>query len=320
MSSERQIRVGVVGVGHVGQHHARIYRELKDATLDAIADIDPGKLQELEKSPLFSGGGIQGFQDYRELFHRVHAVSIAVPTHLHVRITRDFLEHGVDVLVEKPLAETLAEAEELVEVAKREGRILQVGHVERFNGAVRALHRIVKAPGFIECHRLSPFPQRSTDVDVVLDLMIHDIDIILSLVKSPVSHVSAVGVPVLTDRVDIANARLQFASGCVANVTASRVSLERMRKIRIFQPEAYVSMDYATQEIAFYRRLPPDPKSPPPQLPRIVKEEVTVEKEEPLRLELESFLTCVRERKRPEVSGEEAVEALRVASQILAKM
>lgn len=312
MSSKRKIRVGVVGVGHVGQHHARIYRELPGATLVAVADVDPGRLREC--------GPVQGVQDYRELFHRVDAVSIAVPTHLHVRIARDFLQHGVDVLVEKPLAETLAEAEELVDLAEREGRILQVGHVERFNGAVRALHRIVKAPGFIECHRLSPFPQRSTDVDVVLDLMIHDIDILLSLVKSPVSHVSAVGVPVLTDRVDIANARLQFASGCVANVTASRVSVERMRKIRIFQPEAYISMDYTTQEIAFYRRLPPDPNAPPPQLPRIVKEEVTVEKEEPLRLELESFLACVRERRRPEVSGEEAVEALRVASQILAKM
>lgn len=315
MNSERTIRVGVVGVGHVGQHHARIYRELPAVELAGIADSDPAKLQEIRQLL-----DVPAFQDYRELFGRVDGISVAVPTHLHACIARDCLERGIDVLVEKPLAETLKEAEELTDLAVRRGRILQVGHVERFNGAVRALNRIVKAPGFIECHRLSPFPQRGTDVDVVLDLMIHDIDIILSLVKSPVTQVNAVGVPVLTDRVDIANARLQFASGCVANVTASRVSVERVRKIRIFQQDTYISLDYASQEIALYRRLPPDPASHPPRLPQIVREEVFVEKEEPLRLELTSFLSAVRNRSRPEVSGEEAVEALRVASQILTKM
>jgi len=302
-------------VGHVGQHHARIYRELPGVELAGIADVDPAKLQGLRESM-----GAPGVQDYRELFGQVDAVSIAVPTVLHAPIARDCLERGLDVLVEKPLAETLEEAEELTDLARRRGRILQVGHVERFNGAVRALHRMVKMPGFIECHRLSPFPQRSTDVDVILDLMIHDIDIILSLVKSPVTQVRAVGVPVLTDRVDIANARLEFASGCVANVTASRVSVEPVRKIRVFQPDTYISLDYAKQEISLYRRLPGDPTSHPPQPPQIVREEVVVEKEEPLRLELASYLGSVRERTRPEVSGEEAVEALRVASQILAKM
>lgn len=315
MNSEQKIRVGVVGVGHVGQHHARIYRELPGVELAGIADSDPAKLQEIRQLL-----DVPAFQDYRELFGRVDGISVAVPTHLHAPIARDCLERGIDVLVEKPLAETLKEAEELTDLAVRRGRILQVGHVERFNGAVRALNQIVKAPGFIECHRLSPFPQRGTDVDVVLDLMIHDIDIILSLVKSPVTQVNAVGVPVLTDRVDIANARLQFASGCVANVTASRVSVERVRKIRIFQQDTYISLDYASQEIALYRRLPPDPASHPPRLPQIVREEVFVEKEEPLRLELRSFLSAVRNRSRPEVSGEEAVEALRVASQILTKM
>lgn len=315
MNSERTIRVGVIGVGHVGQHHARIYRELPGVELAGIADSDPAKLQEIRQLL-----DVPAFQDYRELFGRVDGISVAVPTHLHAPIARDCLERGIDVLVEKPLAETLKEAEELTDLAVRRGRILQVGHVERFNGAVRALNQIVKAPGFIECHRLSPFPQRGTDVDVVLDLMIHDIDIILSLVKSPVTQVNAVGVPVLTDRVDIANARLQFASGCVANVTASRVSVERVRKIRIFQQDTYISLDYASQEIALYRRLPPDPASHPPRLPQIVREEVFVEKEEPLRLELRSFLSAVRNRSRPEVSGEEAVEALRVASQILTKM
>lgn len=315
MGGERKTRVGVIGVGHVGQHHARIYRELPGVELAGIADIDPARLQEVKRvaeAPVF--------QDYRELFGHVEAVSLAVPTHLHAQIARECLDRGVDVLVEKPMAQTLEEAEELTDLAKRRGRILQVGHVERFNGAVRALHRIVKTPGFIECHRLSPFPQRGTDVDVILDLMIHDIDIILSLVKSPVSQVNAVGVPVLTDRVDISNARLEFASGCVANVTASRVSIERLRKIRIFQPDTYISLDYASQEITLFRRLPPDLASQPPQLPQIVREEVVVEKEEPLRLQLMSFLSSVRERTRPEVSGEEAVEALRVASQILAKM
>lgn len=315
MGGERKTRVGVIGVGHVGQHHARIYRELPGVELAGIADIDPARLQEVKRvaeAPVF--------QDYRELFGHVDGVSLAVPTHLHAQIARECLDRGVDVLVEKPMTQTLEEAEELTDLAKQRGRILQVGHVERFNGAVRALHRIVKTPGFIECHRLSPFPQRGTDVDVILDLMIHDIDIILSLVKSPVSQVNAVGVPVLTDRVDISNARLEFASGCVANVTASRVSIDRLRKIRIFQPDTYISLDYASQEITLFRRLPPDLASQPPQLPQIVREEVVVEKEEPLRLQLMSFLSSIRERTRPEVSGEEAVEALRVASQILAKM
>src|SRR3970282_888348 len=315
MNPERKIRVAVIGVGHVGQHHARIYRELPGAELAGVVDNDRAKLQELSESL-----GVAACEDYRDMFGRVDAVSVAVPTVLHAPIARDCLERGLDVLVEKPLAETLEEAEELTDLARRRGRILQVGHVERFNGAVRALQRMVKAPGFIECHRLSPFPQRSTDVDVILDLMIHDIDIILSLVKSPVTQVSAVGVQVLTDRVDIANARIEFASGCVANVTASRVSAERVRKIRVFQPATYISLDYASQEISLYRRLPGEPTFHPPQPPRIVREEVVVEKEEPLRLQLASYLRSVRERTRPEVSGEEAVEALRAASQILAKI
>lgn len=315
MVGERKIRVGVIGVGHVGQHHARIYRDLPGVELVGIADSNPEQLQQVHG--LLE---VPAFDDYRTLFGRVDAVSIAVPTHLHTSIARECLEQGIDILVEKPLAETLAEAQQLADLARQRSRILQIGHVERFNGAVRALRGIVKSPGFIECHRLSPFPQRGTDVDVILDLMIHDIDVILSLVKSPVTQVNAVGVPVLTDRVDIANARLEFASGCVANVTASRVSLDRVRKIRIFEPEIYISLDYANQEIVIHRRIAADHSSLPPQPPRIVREEVAVEKEEPLRLQLTSFVDSVRERTRPEVSGEEAIEALRVASQILAKI
>lgn len=302
-------------MGHVGQHHARIYRDLPGVELVGIADSNPEQLQQVHG--LLE---VPAFDDYRTLFGRVDAVSIAVPTHLHTSIARECLEQGIDILVEKPLAETLAEAQQLADLARQRSRILQIGHVERFNGAVRALRGIVKSPGFIECHRLSPFPQRGTDVDVILDLMIHDIDVILSLVKSPVTQVNAVGVPVLTDRVDIANARLEFASGCVANVTASRVSLDRVRKIRIFEPEIYISLDYANQEIVIHRRIAADHSSLPPQPPRIVREEVAVEKEEPLRLQLTSFVDSVRERTRPEVSGEEAIEALRVASQILAKI
>lgn len=302
-------------MGHVGQHHARIYRDLPGVELVGIADSNPEQLQQVHG--LLE---VPAFDDYRTLFGRVNAVSIAVPTHLHTSIARECLEQGIDILVEKPLAETLAEAQQLADLARQRSRILQIGHVERFNGAVRALRGIVKSPGFIECHRLSPFPQRGTDVDVILDLMIHDIDVILSLVKSPVTQVNAVGVPVLTDRVDIANARLEFASGCVANVTASRVSLDRVRKIRIFEPEIYISLDYANQEIVIHRRIAADHSSLPPQPPRIVREEVAVEKEEPLRLQLTSFVDSVRERTRPEVSGEEAIEALRVASQILAKI
>ena len=260
---------------------------------------------------------VPGFLDYRGLIGLAEAVSIAVPTILHHQIARDFLLQGVDVLVEKPIAETVEEAEDLVEVAKANGRLLQVGHIERFNGAVRALEVLVVEPGFIECHRLSPFVGRATDVDVVLDLMIHDIDVILSLVKSGVKAVSAVGVPVISDQVDIANARIQFESGCVANVTASRVSMERMRKIRIFQKDTYLSLDFATLEIALYRRIPPDS---PHGLPRIVKEEVSIDKAEPLQVELGSFIDCVRNRKRPLVSGEEGRDALKVAFQILQKL
>jgi len=312
---DRPIKVAVIGVGHVGEHHARLYRELSGARLVAVCDTDSARAAAVAAQQ-----GTEAATDFRTLLGKVEAVSVAVPTVHHHAVARAFLEAGADVLVEKPIAESLEEAETLVAIARRAGRILQVGHVERFNGGVRALHALVREPGFIECHRLGPFAGRGTDVDVVRDLMIHDIDIILSLVRSPVIQVQAVGVPVISDQVDIANARLQFASGCIANVTASRVSVERLRKIRIFQRETYLALDYAAQEISCYRRLLPLQGAPAGELPRIVREEVAVDKAEPLRLELESFLTAVRTRSRPVVSGEEALEALRVAAQILAKI
>ncbi len=315
MINGRPVRVGVVGVGYVGQHHARIYSELPGVELIGLVDIDEARLQELG-----ARHGIKLCRDYRELLGETDAVSVAVPTLLHYPIAKEFLECGVDVLVEKPIARSLAQADELVEIARADDRIFQVGHIERFNGAVKALEDIVRSPGFIECHRLGPFAHRNTDVDVVLDLMIHDIDIILTLIKSPVIAVTAVGVPVISDQVDIANARLQFESGCVANLTASRVSVERVRRIRIFQRDTFISLDYSQQEIAIYHRLPAEAGSAAGVDPRIVKEDIFIDKAEPLRVELESFIECVRSRKRPLVSGEEGRDALRVASQIVERL
>ncbi len=308
------VRVAVVGVGHLGQHHARVVAGLPGAQLVGVVDTDSGRREEVG-----ARFGVPGHPDHRALLGRVDAACVAVPTKHHRAVAGDLLAGGVDVLVEKPIADSVAEAEALVGLAAAAGRILQVGHIERFNGAVRALRDLVDAPGFIEVHRLSPYAGRGTDVDVILDLMIHDIDIVLSLVRSPLDAVHAVGVPVLTDRVDIANARLQFASGCVANLTASRVSVTRMRKIRLFQRDAYLSVDYAAQEIVLFRRLPPELASGEGAaggLPRIVREEIPVAKVEPLQLEWESFLACVRERRRPVVSGEDGRDALRVAEEI----
>jgi predicted dehydrogenase len=266
MNNGKPVRVGVVGVGYVGQHHARIYSELPGVELIGVVDIDEARLQELG-----TRHRIQLCRDYRDLLGTVDAVSVAVPTLLHYPIAKEFLECGVDVLVEKPIARSLAQADELVEIAKADDRIFQVGHIERFNGAVKALEDIVRSPGFIECHRLGPFAHRNTDVDVVLDLMIHDIDIILNLIKSPVIAVTAVGVPVISDQVDIANARLQFESGCVANLTASRVSVERVRRIRIFQRDTFISLDYSQQEITIYHRIPAEAGQAAEVDPRIVK-------------------------------------------------
>ncbi len=315
MNNGKPVRVGVVGVGYVGHHHARIYSELPGVELVGVVDIDEARLQELK-----ARHSVHLCRDYRELLGKVDAVSVAVPTLLHYPIAKEFLEFGVDVLVEKPIAQSLAQADELVEIAKAGDRIFQVGHIERFNGAVKALEAIVRSPGFIESHRLGPFAHRNIDVDVVLDLMIHDIDIILNLIKSPVTSVTAVGVPVISDQVDIANARLQFESGCVANLTASRVSVERVRRIRIFQRDTFISLDYSQQEIAIYHRIPAEGDTVPETSPRIVKEDLFIDKAEPLRVELESFVECVRSRKRPLVSGEEGRDALKVASQIVERL
>ena len=307
MAGGEDLRVGVVGVGYLGQHHARIYAAMPGVTLAGVADTDAARAAEVGDRYR-----ARACADYRELLPGLDAASVATPTVSHFEVVRDLLEAGVDVLVEKPMAQRPEQAEALVEVARRTRRILQVGHVERFNAAVREAARWIRDPGFIEVHRLGAFVDRSTDVDVVLDLMIHDIDVILSLVRSPVREVRAKGVPVLTERVDIANARLEFEGGCVANVTASRVSMHPQRKIRVFQPDAYLSLDFQAQELACYRRIP----DPAGGRPRIVQEPVRVPREEPLQAELAAFVRAVRTRERPVVSGEDGLRALAVAEEI----
>lgn len=307
-AGETKVKVAVIGVGHLGQHHARIYAELPGVDLAAVVDISEGRRREV-------AGRLQvpAVAEYRDLLGKVDAVSVAVPTATHHEIARAFLLAGSDVLVEKPITRTLAEADDLVAVAARAGRILQVGHSERYNGAVQALATLVKDPGFIEVHRMGPFPGRGTDVDVVLDLMIHDIDIILALVKSPVTAVSAVGVPVVSNQVDIANARVEFASGCVANLTASRVTGERLRKIRVFQRDTSFVLDYANQELHLFRQV--DGEGPGKS--RLARIEVPVARVEPLRQELLDFVASVRTRRPPMVSGEAGREAVALATQII---
>jgi len=306
-----KVRVAVIGVGHLGQHHARIYTELPGAELVAVADLSETRRREV-------GGRLKvpAVADYRSLVGKVDAVSVAVPTGAHYPIALAFLQAGSDVLVEKPITQTVGEADVLIAAAAKGGRILQVGHSERYNGAVRALCAQVQEPGFIEVHRMGPFPGRGTDVDVVLDLMIHDIDIILTLVHSPVTSVSAVGVPVVSGQVDIANARLEFASGCVANITASRVSGERLRKIRVFQRDTYFVLDYASQELNLFRKTPGDGSGKA----RLTRIEVPVARVEPLRQELGDFLESVRTRRPPLVPGEAGREAVAVAAQIIERL
>jgi predicted dehydrogenase len=241
---------------------------------------------------------------------------VAVPTLHHHEISRDFLLAGCDVLVEKPITRTLAEADDLIAVAVAGGRILQVGHSERYNAGVQALAKQIQDPGFIEVHRMGPFPGRGTDVDVVLDLMIHDIDIVLTLVNAPVTAVSAVGVPVVSEQVDIANARVEFASGCVANLTASRVSGERLRKIRVFQRDTYFVLDYASQQLHLFRLMPTDG----PGRSRLTRVDIPVARVEPLRQELEDFVSSVRSRRPPMVPGEAGREAVALAAQIVQRL
>jgi predicted dehydrogenase len=296
-----KVRIGVVGIGHLGSIHAKIYQESQKCILKAICDTDKTRLDRVA-----SELKVTGFTDYRELFDRVEAVSIAVPTRLHYKIASDFLNHKIHALVEKPFTTNLKEADSLIKIAKRNGLILQVGHIERFNSAFSATQKIIKEPKFIECHRLSPFPGRSLDVGAVLDIMIHDIDIILGLVPSKIKKIESVGINILTQFEDIANSRITFHNGCVANLTASRVSDETMRKIRIFQKDTYISLDYKNATACVYKKNGQE----------ITKEDLPIEKEQPLQKELESFLDCNIKHTKPLVTGEVARDALAVALKI----
>jgi len=303
-----KIRVGVVGVGSLGQHHARVYASLPNADLVGVVDTRPERAGEIA-GPL----GTQAFHDHRHLLGKVDAVSIATPTTLHAAIGVEFLNAGVDVLIEKPISHTLQDADRLIAAARENGRVLQIGHLERFNPAVRALREIVHRPRFFEAHRMGLFSPRSLDIDVILDLMIHDLDLILLLVPSRPSQISAVGIPILTKRIDIASARIQFADGCVANVTASRVSMEKIRKLRLFQKQEYISLDYTRQDVAIYSLK----GRPEGGTPEIVGRKLTPARREPLEDELRAFLDAARHSGAVECTGEEGRKALELALQIL---
>ncbi|MCG2712571.1 MAG: Gfo/Idh/MocA family oxidoreductase [Candidatus Omnitrophica bacterium] len=294
----KKIKVAVIGTGHLGKIHARIYNNMPQVELAGICDIDKEKANScaLEFKSI-------AYLDYKKLINKVDAVSIATPTITHFKIARAFLKNNIHVLVEKPITSTTLEAQKLIKFARAKRKILQVGHVERFNPAIRTIQGFCKNPKFIECHRLSPYPKRGTDVSVILDLMIHDIDIVLSLVKSPLLQTHAIGVNVLSPNEDIASVRLIFKNGTVCNLTASRVSDEGMRKIRIFQKDSYLSLDYAQQKIICYKK----------ENNRIIKEEILVAKKEPLAEELSSFIECIKKGKQPIVRGKEAKDALEIA-------
>jgi predicted dehydrogenase len=306
-----RLKAAVIGVGHLGKHHARLLGAMEDVELVAVADLD---LDRAKASAAATGA--RTTTDYRELFDVVDAVSIAVPTEIHHQVALPFLERGKGVLIEKPMARAVTEADELIAAAARSGATLLVGHTERYNPAVAAVWPLVSSPRFIEVHRLGSFPDRSLDIDVVFDLMIHDLDIILAMVKADVASFEAVGVPVLTSKYDIANVRLRFENGCIANVTASRISRERVRKIRFFQPDSYISIDYAEQEVEGWRLV----RRGDGERPGIEGGQLPVKREEPLKRELTDFVTAVREKRRPLVTGEDGRRALALAQQIAERM
>jgi predicted dehydrogenase len=303
------VRVGVIGVGHLGQHHARLLASLDGVELVGICDTNRARAGEIAAK---FGGEI--FADSRELLSRVDAVTVAVPTIAHVDVALPFLDAGIATLVEKPIAPSVQDADRLVSAAERGGALLATGHTERFNPAVSKALPLISEPRFIEIHRLGTFPERSLDIDVIFDLMIHDLDLLLSVVKSEVTQIEAVGVNVLTPKADIANARLRFASGCIANVTASRISRERVRKARFFQNDAYVSIDYAAQELEVFRLMKGGAR------PIIQGGKIAVDNEEPLRRELEDFIDAVRSRRLPGVTGADGRDALALATRVAERM
>jgi predicted dehydrogenase len=305
--ASQRLRVGVVGIGYLGRFHAEKYAAIPEVDLVGLADLLPARTKEWADKLR-----TEAFACHRDLLGKVDAVSVVVPTDLHYSIARDFLESGCDVLVEKPISTTVQQADEIIELARRKGRVLQVGHLERFNPAVLAAREKIQAPIFIESHRLTPFRGRGTEVDVVLDLMIHDLDIILSFVRSSIKEIHAVGIPVLTEKVDIANTRVEFDGGCVANITASRISFEDRRRIRVFQPETYLTLDYASKEITLYHRI----FSAEKQRFELSAEQVEVEPGDSLEKEIRSFVHSCLRRTPPLVTGEDGRNALAVATRI----
>ncbi|HEY6483690.1 MAG TPA: Gfo/Idh/MocA family oxidoreductase [Steroidobacteraceae bacterium] len=303
-----KIRVAVVGVGYLGRFHAQKYAAAADCELVAVAD--PRREAREQLSAELS---VRAVADYRELIGSVDAVSVVTPTPSHFAVTRDFLGAGAHVLVEKPVTETAGEARQLIELASRHGRVFQVGHLERFNAAITAAEPHLKRPRFIECHRLAPYRERGTDVNVVLDLMIHDIDIVQSIVDAPICAIDAVGTPVFSDEIDICNARIRFANGCVANATASRVSMKTERKMRVFEDDAYLSLDLQQKILTLIRKR--NIADGPGSLPVMI-EELALEQGDALKLEIESFLGCIRTGRAPVVSGEAGLRALETAVRI----
>jgi predicted dehydrogenase len=297
-----KVRIGIIGVGYLGTQHARILSYLEEAELKGVADIDFKKAVEIGNRH-----GVEYFENFEDMLDEIDAAIVATPTSEHFSISMRLLNEGKPVLVEKPITETVEQAEQLVAKAKKSGAILQVGHLERFNPAVEAIENMISDPKFIEVQRLGSFSARSLDIDVVLDLMIHDLDIILALIKDEVKVIRSSGIHVLSEKIDIANARLEFKSGCVATLTASRVHQGKVRKLRVFEPTSCYSVDYINQEVKVFplNGKQTDIKS------------LKIEKEEPLKKELKNFFQCIREGKTKKVSGEEALRALRLAYSVL---
>jgi len=308
--SSNPLRLAVVGVGHLGRHHARILSTLPGVQLTAVVDTNQPRARDVA-----AACNTTAAFDYRDVLGQVDAVTLAVPTETHCAIAVPLLEAGIPVLVEKPMARSLAEADAMIAAAAKAGVCFAVGQTERFNPAVEAARPLLADPRFVEVHRLGTFPERSLDIDVVFDLMIHDLDVVLSIVKSDVESIDAVGVPVLTGRVDIANARLRFANGCIANLTASRISRDRVRKIRFFQPSAYLSIDYAAQKVDLWQLKQSDTGAP-----SIEGGEVPVATAEPLLRELTDFVDAIHARRPPLVSGDDGRRALAAAQSIADKI
>lgn len=297
----KTIKVAVIGVGKLGLRHAEVYSKLPGVELVGVCDIIEHRAKEAAHQ--FK---THAYTDYRKLLKLADAASIVVPSHIHYALAKDFLENHTDVLIEKPITTHLADADHLLILAEQNNLILQVGHIERFNSAIRTIKDVIKTPRFIECHRLGPYDPRVIDVGVTLDLMIHDIDIVLDLVRSSIKHVDSVGAFILSKTEDIANARIRFENKCVCDLTASRVTKDTLRKIRIFQDDAYISLDYVTQEALIYTK----------ENSHIHHRKIDITKSDSLKEELGDFIHCVQMRKRPLVSGKEAREALALALQI----